>query len=162
MTTRRWRRWHQLRALGVHRARRFRHRLLLAAISAAFSVRQDQDRPLLRQGSDGTIRRRPRSSARWSASPPTTRHDHRPRKASRPSSSARPCTISAARRCRAFCSAPARPAERDPLACWRGGAGAGSGGQKRPPYGCVLAVIQLRGAPPEIAFLRIRDSSSTE
>jgi predicted signal transduction protein with EAL and GGDEF domain len=31
------------------RARRFRHRLFLAELSAAFSVRQDQDRPLLRQ-----------------------------------------------------------------------------------------------------------------
>ena len=30
-----------------HRARRFRHRLFLAELSAAFSVRQDQDRPLL-------------------------------------------------------------------------------------------------------------------
>ena len=42
----------QLRALGrPHRARRFRHRLFLAAISAAVPVRQDQDRPQLRQGS---------------------------------------------------------------------------------------------------------------
>ena len=32
---------------GPHRARRFRHRLFLAELSAAFSVRQDQDRPLL-------------------------------------------------------------------------------------------------------------------
>ena len=40
------------RARRSHRARRFRHRLFLAAIPAAFSVRQDQDRPLLRQGSD--------------------------------------------------------------------------------------------------------------
>ena len=40
------------RARGSHRARRFRNRLFLAAISAAFSVRQDQDRPLVRQGSD--------------------------------------------------------------------------------------------------------------
>ncbi len=41
---------HQLRAhRGADRARRFRHRLFLAELSAALSVRQDQDRPLLRQ-----------------------------------------------------------------------------------------------------------------
>ncbi len=40
------------RARRSHRARRFRHRLFLAAIPAAVSVRQDQDRPQLRQGSD--------------------------------------------------------------------------------------------------------------
>ncbi len=43
------------RARGARRARRFRDRLFLAAIPAALSVRQDQDRPLLRQGSDAQL-----------------------------------------------------------------------------------------------------------
>ena len=41
----------------AHRARRFRHRLFLAELSEALPVRQDQDRPLLRQrhrGIDGS------------------------------------------------------------------------------------------------------------
>ena len=38
-------------ARRTHRTGRFRHRLLLAELSAAVSVRQDQDRPLLHQGS---------------------------------------------------------------------------------------------------------------
>ena len=42
---------HQLRSAGCpDRAGRFRHRLFLAQLSAAFPVRQDQDRPLLHQG----------------------------------------------------------------------------------------------------------------
>ncbi|XRZ31301.1 EAL domain-containing protein [Bradyrhizobium genosp. P] len=43
----------QLRALGVHIALdELRNRVLVAAISATLPVRQDQDRPQLRQGSD--------------------------------------------------------------------------------------------------------------
>ncbi|MGY3454895.1 diguanylate cyclase (GGDEF)-like protein [Bradyrhizobium sp. LM3.4] len=37
------------RARRTHRARRFRHRLFLAELSASFPVRQDQDRPQLHQ-----------------------------------------------------------------------------------------------------------------
>ena len=40
------------RARRSHRARRFRNRLFVAELSAALPVRQDQDRPQLRQGSD--------------------------------------------------------------------------------------------------------------
>ena len=41
---------HQLRELGVRIAHgRFRHRLLVAELSAQLPLRQDQDRPLLRR-----------------------------------------------------------------------------------------------------------------
>ncbi len=57
---------HQLRAIGrADRARRFRHRLFLAELPAAFSVRQDQDRPLLRQRHRATPTARPASCRRW-------------------------------------------------------------------------------------------------
>ena len=47
--TRRCRRLHQLKQLGVRIAHgRFRHRLFVAQLSAQLPVRQDQDRPLLR------------------------------------------------------------------------------------------------------------------
>ena len=48
-----------------HRARRFRHRLFLAELSAAFPVRQDQDRPLLRQRHRRDRTARPASCRRW-------------------------------------------------------------------------------------------------
>ena len=97
---------HQLRAhRRPHRARRFRHRLLVAELSAPLPVRQDQDRPLLRQR-----HRRPRRlcqhrAGRGQSRQPPAAWRRRP-KASRPRNSSGCCARSAAPRCRAICSAP--------------------------------------------------------
>ena len=89
---------------GANRARRFRHRLFLAELSAALSVRQDQDRPLLRhrhrragrlvqhRAGGGQHRRR-------------TPHDDDGRRRRDRGAAANCCARSAARRCRAICSA---------------------------------------------------------
>ena len=94
----------------AHRARRFRHRLLLAEQPAQVPVRQDQDRPQLRQR---PVRlptsTRWRSCARSPSSASASAWRRLP-KAWRRGSSSTPCARKAARRCRATTSARrARP-----------------------------------------------------
>ena len=144
------------RARRSHRARRFRNRLFLAAISAAFSVRQDQDRPLLRQGGDaqflvgldhprgGEHRRRPQ-------------HGHHGGRRRDP----------AAARDRA--ESRMHPDAGLPVQRGASGAGgpraAGIGGGRRRGRRVRLEIRLLQpgcGRASEIAFLRLRDSSSTE
>ena len=86
------------------RARRFRHRLFVAELSAALPVRQDQDRPVVRRQSHhpaglcGDRLRGDRVLREASTSRPQ-------RKASRRKSNSGCCARPVARRRRAFCSA---------------------------------------------------------
>ena len=97
------------RARRAHRHGRFRHRLLLAQLPAELPVRQDQDRPLVREG-HRRRRRLAQHRARGGGDGQRARHDAPPPRASRPRSSSRPCGPRAAPRCRASCSAGRCPA----------------------------------------------------
>ena len=93
----------------AHRARRLRHRLLLAELPAQVPLRQDQDRPQLRRdlsAANADALAIVRSVASWA---PASAWRPRPR-ASRRGSSSTSCAPRAARRCRATTSARrARP-----------------------------------------------------
>ena len=92
------------RARRQHLDGRFRHRLFQPQLSPQLSVRQDQDRPLVREGSGASAPIVWRSCGRSPALAAASTSRRRP-KASRPSTSSTGCAPKAATRCRAFCSA---------------------------------------------------------
>ena len=92
------------RSRRLDRARRFRHRLFVAQLSAEIPVRQDQDRPLVRARAVEPQRQRGdrprRQRARQDAQHPDDRRGDRDRRAIRAAARDRLST-----RCRATCSA---------------------------------------------------------
>ena len=100
----------------AHRARRFRHRLFLAELSAALPVRQDQDRPLLRQRHRGN-RRLLGDRAGGGEHRRRAPHDDDGGRRRDARAKRNCCARSAAPRCRAICSARPSPPPRSGNCC---------------------------------------------
>ena len=99
------------RARRPHFDGRFRHRLFQPELSAQLSVRQDQDRPVLRARPRRQSAMRRRSCVRSSASARASASPSRPR-ASRPKPNSAACATRAATKGRASCSAARGPMRR--------------------------------------------------